>query len=102
MAAAAPQRHHCHRLASLESNNALTDLCDPTGDFVAHCERRWRIAPFLLGSTPHRTQIGVTKSAATHLDKKLARAGRWFGHVLNFRGLLRREQTICDHRVSPP
>jgi hypothetical protein len=97
VAAAAPQRHHRYWLASFESNNALADLCNPTGDFVAHGERRLRVAPFLFGATSHRTQIRVTKSAASDFNQKLARAGRRFGHVLKLRWFLGLDQAICNH-----
>src|SRR5580693_6483088 len=47
----------------------------------------------------HDGNVGVTKSAATHLDQELSRARRRFGHVLKLRSLLRLEEPIGDHLV---
>src|SRR6202043_1675843 len=43
VSAASPHRHNRHRLATLESGNALTDLSDPAGDFVTQSKRWGRI-----------------------------------------------------------
>ena len=39
----------------------------------------------------------MAKPAATYLNQKLARAGRWFGDVLKLRWLLGLDQAIRDH-----
>src|ERR1700677_4901694 len=98
MSAAAPNGHNCHWFANLESNNALTNLCHPTGDLVAKRERRGGVplVELRLGFA-HYGYVRVTQATAAHLDKQLASAGRWFGHVLKLRRLLRLEQTISEH-----
>ena len=78
--AAAPGTLHCHGLALAEALDALAELVDPAGVFVAQ-GKRGAPGEHAVAQHVHEVKVGVAGTGAGDLDDDLAGAGRGDGDL---------------------